>query len=480
MTSTETALSRTPTYLGRYELLFPLASGGMAEVYVARLVGDEGFARPVAVKRMLPNLQDGALFEKMFLHEARVASLVRSPNVVPTLELGRADDGSLFLAMELIEGVSIARLLRGMGDRSVPIPEALEILIQAATGLHHAHETCDERGEPLGIVHRDVSPQNILVSERGRCLLTDFGIAKALHAHDLTVSGQVKGKTAYMAPEQLDGELELDRRVDVFALGIVAFELLAGRRLFKRETPAATIRAILEGHVPSLRELRPDVPPELEALVNRALSHFPDDRPQTCLAFAAALEGLPIARSGERSLAHFIEDHAFAELTDLRESLRDALARPVGRRDASGRVAHVLPTVGAEVTVTARPRRSAARSRRRLAVAIAAIAVGLLAGFALWPERDAEPVSSTPVEAAPTPEPMTIEEPAALPGPAETEPTAPPPDVVEEPRPTKRRTTTRARPSAPSEPTPETSPPARTSMAPSVLRPLDEFDRFAH
>ncbi len=279
---------------GRYEALFRIASGGMAEVFAGRVRGEGGFEKLVAIKRMLPHLADDPEFVSMFLDEARVAANVSSAHVVSTLDIGRTEDGALFIVMDLVLGLSLSELRAVARKRRVPMPPevCVDILAQAAQGLHDAHEARTAGGQLLGLVHRDVSPQNLLIGAEGRTRLTDFGIAHATQARMTeTEHGKVKGKFAYFSPEQSRGEI-LDRRSDVFALGVVGWEMLAGCRLFARDTPINTIGAVRSGPIPSLDQVREDIDPTLAKAIDRALKRPVDERYETARDMAEALRGV--------------------------------------------------------------------------------------------------------------------------------------------------------------------------------------------
>src|SRR5262245_36391967 len=229
--------------LGRYELLVPVAQGGMATVWAARLKGSRGFQKTVAIKTMLPNLSDDPQFEQMFLNEASLASRVHHPNVAEILDLGEQDD-VLYLVMEWVEGESVSVLMRTLkrSGAYLPLRFALRIARQACAGLHAAHEMRDDADQLLDLVHRDVSPQNVLVSYDGIVKLVDFGVAKALgRAGGETIAGQLKGKAAYMSPEQAKGA-RVDRRTDVFAMGIVLYKMTTGKHPFMGESDLTTMR----------------------------------------------------------------------------------------------------------------------------------------------------------------------------------------------------------------------------------------------
>ncbi len=232
--------------IGRYALYSEIAAGGMATVHIGRLLGPVGFSRTVAIKRLHPQFAKDPEFVSMFLDEARLAARIRHPNVVPTLDVV-ATQGELFLVMDYVQGESLSRLVRGARERGQRIPPRIvaTIMSGALHGLHAAHEARNERGEPLGIVHRDISPQNILVGTDGVPRVLDFGVAKAGGRIQTTREGQLKGKLAYMAPEQLSGQVT--RQTDIYAAAVVLWEALAGRRLFSGENEAAILGKVLNG-----------------------------------------------------------------------------------------------------------------------------------------------------------------------------------------------------------------------------------------
>jgi serine/threonine protein kinase len=232
--------------IGRYVLKDRLGVGGMAEVYRAEIVGLGGFRRPVALKRILPQFSPREDYQKMFIDEARVCASLTHANLVQIFDFDRAPDGSFYLVMELIEGVDLKRLLDALGG-PIPAPLALHIGVEVLEGLTYAHEQ-SVRGESLGLVHRDVTPSNILLSWAGEVKLVDFGLAKARVRLASTQPGIVKGKFAYLAPEQLEGA-PLDGRVDIFALGVVLWEMLTGQRLYAAESDAETLKKLL-GRIP--------------------------------------------------------------------------------------------------------------------------------------------------------------------------------------------------------------------------------------
>ncbi|MBN8615629.1 MAG: serine/threonine protein kinase [Deltaproteobacteria bacterium] len=264
--------------IGRYEILGHLAAGGMAEVVLARLVGPSRFERPVVIKKILPQLAKEPAFVSMFLDEARLAARVRHPNVVQVTELSD-NAGELFLVMEYLEGESLAGLMRRLVSRRESLPPhlAAHVLAEAANGLHAAHELRDDEGRIEGVVHRDVSPQNLFVGYDGTVKVLDFGVAKAADRLTQTEAGQLKGKIEYMSPEQAQGR-PLDRRSDVFALGVVLYEAATNRRLFKRDNKLLALKAVSEAAVRPPSAVVPELPRELDAIVMRALARGLDQR----------------------------------------------------------------------------------------------------------------------------------------------------------------------------------------------------------
>ncbi|MBN2359749.1 MAG: serine/threonine protein kinase [Deltaproteobacteria bacterium] len=282
--------------LGRYELLYELAAGGMATLYLARATGPAGFEKLVAIKRIHPHLAKQRYFVDMFLDEARIAARLQHPNVAQIFDLGESN-GSFYIAMEYVEGESLSRLvgetLRQQVVRSdpprMPLVEAATIVADAAAGLHAAHELRGGDGQSLNLVHRDVSPHNILITYDGFVKLVDFGVAKARGRITSTTDRQLKGKIPYMSPEQAQG-LDLDRRSDVFSLGIVLYEVTCARRLFKHDSEMGTLSLILGGQIPPPSAVVPGYPLELEQVVLRALAMRPADRFQTADEMRRAIQ----------------------------------------------------------------------------------------------------------------------------------------------------------------------------------------------
>jgi serine/threonine protein kinase len=295
--------------IGRYEVLGEIASGGMATVYLARSLGAKGFSRLVAIKRLHPHLEAEDDFVQMFLDEARLAARIRHPNVVATLDV--EDSEGLYIVMEYIEGVTLLTLSRAAQklNERIPIPVVARVVLDTLGGLHAAHELLDDTGEFLGLVHRDVSPQNILVGTDGSSRLTDFGIAKAASRLTMTRDGQLKGKISYMAPEQTR-RVEIDRRVDLFAMGICTWELLAGKRLFTGESDVEVLNQLLFEPIPRLKEHAPSIPAGLEQAVMKALERDPTQRYTSASEFGDAIEKASRVLGGpanHRAVASFVQ-----------------------------------------------------------------------------------------------------------------------------------------------------------------------------
>lgn len=267
--------------MGRYHLVDRLAVGGMAEVFLAAERGMHALDRLVVIKRILPHLAEDQSFVEMFLREARIAARIAHPNVVEIYELGESG-GYPFIAMEYVPGSTLKQLGRAARESRVQLPPdvVIHLLAQACAGAHAAHELTDSQGQPYGLVHRDLTPHNLMVTDQAHVKLLDFGIAKANSLADQTRTGMLKGKISYMSPEQCRQE-RLDRRSDIFSLGIVAWELLAGRKPFSGKSELATMQAIVTGNLPHLREVRPDVPEPIAAAIHRALGLEPDQRYDT-------------------------------------------------------------------------------------------------------------------------------------------------------------------------------------------------------
>jgi eukaryotic-like serine/threonine-protein kinase len=292
MKTTPSYALRAGSRIGRYEIVGALARGGMAEIYLARLRGIEGYEKLVALKRMLPELSRSAAFQGMFLDEARLAARLDHGNIVQTYELGW-DGDSYYFTMEYVAGDDVRRLMRRCwaAGFDFPLEHALKIAIDAAAGLHAAHESTGPDGLHAGVVHRDASPSNLLVSFDGCVKVTDFGVAKASRRQTESRIGQLKGKVSYMSPEQCRG-LPIDRRSDIFTLGIVLYELTCGGRLFTGKSEYEILHEVATGAIPPPSGRARGYLPELEEVVMRCLARQPDDRYQTAAQLQLELEAI--------------------------------------------------------------------------------------------------------------------------------------------------------------------------------------------
>ena len=380
--------------MGRYTLYDKIASGGMATLYFGRLLGPSGFARTVAVKRMHPQYAHDPTFSAMFLDEARLVSRIRSPFVVPTLDVV-SDGGELAIVMEYVHGESLAAL----ESSHVPVTVAVAVIGGVLRGLHAAHEARSEQGAPLGIVHRDVSPHNVLVGTDGLAHLVDFGVAKAAGRMQTTREGQLKGKLSYMAPERLRGDA-VTRRSDVYSAAVVLWELLSGRRLFEAGDEGAVVTAVLVGDVQAPgraardRRLAADVRAieGLDPVVMRGLDRDPSRRFETAHEMAVALEAC-LAPASSAEVARWLEEAAAPALARRAEAIAAIEAEP--REEASG------------LSVVSGVPSGPPRSRRRRAALV--VAGGLLAAAAIAVSRApwrSPALAATPALApAPSPAP---------------------------------------------------------------------------
>ncbi len=295
----------------RYRIIEKIDAGGMAEIYRGAAVSMDGFEKSVAIKRILPSLTQDAKFVAMFLDEARLSMQLNHANVVQILDLGKVGE-TYFMSMELVDGANLRRLMQRSIDlvRPFPINVACFIAMEMAKGLAYAHEKTDAQGHSLGIVHRDVSPPNVLVSRQGEVKITDFGLAKAKSNVSVSDSDVVKGKFAYLSPEVVDGK-EPDARADIYAVGIILWEMLCGRRLFVARTDMETVELVRKGEVAKAGTLREDVDEDLDKLLQRALAKNVKRRFQSCREVEQDLAGY-LAKRGLRAtaadLANFVRE----------------------------------------------------------------------------------------------------------------------------------------------------------------------------
>jgi len=281
--------------LGRYELLYPLGVGGMAEIYKARALGPAGYARDVVIKRILPAHGDDLDFVRMFEAEANILGRLHHPNVVEVYDFGR-DGGLPYLALEYVDGPSLSRVLRTLraANRMMPAGIAAFVGREISRALDYVHNLEDASGSRLDVIHRDVTPSNIVLAATGGVKLLDFGVATFRTAGQISKSGTVKGKPAYLAPEQLEGK-PLDGRVDLFALGIVMHEMLSLQHLFAGDSDLGTVKKLMEMEIPSPAARRDDVPPALEAIVMRALERDRRRRFASASEMSQALDDFVVA-----------------------------------------------------------------------------------------------------------------------------------------------------------------------------------------
>ncbi|MET0405215.1 MAG: protein kinase, partial [Cystobacter sp.] len=354
-----------PQLFGKYQLIKKLATGGMAEVWLARQRGIEGFAKNVVVKRILPHLAEDAEFVEMFRNEALIAAKFNHPNIAQVYEFGEAN-GTYFIAMEYIHGEDLGRVLRKAYNAGgwIAQPLAIRIVAAACEGLYYAHTRVDDSGRPLKVVHRDISPQNILISFDGSVKLVDFGIAKAADQASMTKSGAIKGKFAYMAPEQAAGK-PLDHRADIFAIGLVLYEMLTMNRPLKRDMDLATLQAALECKIPAPSQVA-DMPGELDEVVMRALAKTADDR-------------YPDARKLQLALEEFLVSQRWVagsvQISELMEALfADRLdeERRSGNPEPRGEESSMTAEPAAPEFPTDEPSRGTMRSQSRASASSAA------------------------------------------------------------------------------------------------------------
>jgi serine/threonine protein kinase len=328
--------------LGKFQLIRRIATGGMAEIFLARAQAMHGFEKLVVLKRILPQHAESDDFIRMFLDEARLAATLHHPNIVQVYDIGE-DQGMYFFSMEYVQGQDLRKLVRAARRKQMPIPleHILHIVMGIAGGLHHAHEKMGSDGSSMGIVHRDVSPSNVLVTYEGDIKIVDFGIAKAATAQVSTIAGTLKGKIPYMSPEQCRGEM-VDRRSDIFSIGTLLWELTTGKRLFAGDNEFAILNRVAKGDVPLPSSIRPEYPPELEQIVMRALQADPEHRYNNALDMQIDLEDfarearLPVssARMG-RFMRELFEE-------DIRKTLAEVQAEQTRIEPHAGLPGHTI------------------------------------------------------------------------------------------------------------------------------------------
>jgi serine/threonine protein kinase len=425
---------------GKYTLLARLATGGMGEILLGRLGGVAGFEKLVVIKRLLPHLAEDRKFVHMLLEEARIAARLTHPNICQVYEVGEVH-GQYYIAMEHLDGVPLSRLIRKMAQTrsALDLRIATGIFHQACEGLHHAHDLKGGNGVELGLVHRDVSPANLFLTADGIVKILDFGIAKTRDGITDTKTGTLKGKYPYMSPEQVRGE-PLDRRSDVFSLGVCMFEALTNRRLFRRDSDFQTLRAITEGPIPSVRDYRAEVSTQLAAVIGKALARDREDRFATAADLAEAIDEAAKDIGGTQrssAIGKFIDSNFTAELNERRNFIAEAATRsheqgpdlplaPQGVRETVTAVSGVISSA-----VAKRRAATGARAGTVPAVLVAVAAVAGLGGggYAVWRSQS---ISSAPVvvySGAVTPERTAAGRPVPLLGGSEPEAAASPGSV---------------------------------------------------
>jgi serine/threonine protein kinase len=410
----------------RYRVLDRLASGGMAEVFIAESASIEGFKKRVAIKRVLPQLSEKTRFISMFLDEARLSAHLSHSNCVQVFDIG-VGDNTYFIVMEYVDGADLKAVIEHLRDAKRPFPVELAVHVAAkiCEGLAYAHELTTAEGKALHIVHRDMSPPNVLITKHGEVKIVDFGLAKASSQLEKSEPGIIKGKFGYLSPEAALGE-EVDLRTDIFAVGIILWELLAGRRLFVGDTDFATVKLIQQAVVPSLRGIRSDVSEDLERILQRALSRLPNQRyasardlgrdltaflfrfgrPVSAFDVAELVRGAMASRTKSTldrgSIIDRLIEEALFEFTSLQKDgeiavkerkSADPAPRPPGEIAALGEFGHLVD----ELSSAGRP--NAAESELRASIAKAAEDIGLGDLSALEPDL-APPPASTQLEAS--------------------------------------------------------------------------------
>jgi eukaryotic-like serine/threonine-protein kinase len=427
-------------WIGNYEILRKLATGGMAEIYLARITGTAGFEKLVVLKCILPSVAEDQRFVEMFLGEARLAASLHHPNIADVYDVGTSD-GSLYFTMEFIHGED-ARTVRSTARQAgtpIPLPIALAIVHGTASALHYAHEKTGPSG-PLGLVHRDVSASNILVSFDGAIKLVDFGIARATMRQSKTLTGTLKGKIPYMSPEQCRNR-PLDRRSDLFSLGVVLFELTVGRRPFDGESDFAILDMIVNRGAPRPTTFDSSYPMELEAIVMRLLASEPDQRYQTGEELLHDLDAFMSARNAwastnvvGRYMRSLFGDKiaAWEAAAEDGASLGDHVASTI--TSESMRAARLTTAVSGfstrPLTPTPTPLPVVRRARRGLWIALAGGAVGAIAGAILLARGGGHTATH---DAASVAQPQPPVE--SSPPPAQPPPPAPPPEAKPPPQP---------------------------------------------
>lgn len=406
-------MDRTPSFVvqafGNYILLEKLAVGGMAEIYKAKQSGARGFEKVVVIKKILQHLREDPEFVEMFEDEAKIASQLNQANIVQIYELGEVED-VLYITMEYVEGKNLRDVTRAIKNKGLhlSIEQCLFLITEVLKGLDYAHRKTDSSGEPLHIVHRDMSPQNIVVSYEGEVKILDFGIAKAASRISRTEAGVLKGKFSYMSPEQASGR-SIDQTTDIYAVGVILHELLTSDRLFRAETDIQTLERVKAGFVPRPSEKNSLVPKALDEIVLKALAREPEDRYQTASQFLADLSQFVLSHQlsmSSQELSAFLRS-LFGELiSEERSRLQAALEQASDPllRSSNPSETHIAFQSSvlsgseddelSEITVSTYP----PKSRRKQWIGLGLLAFAMAAGFALFiHEPSTEVVEETPI-----------------------------------------------------------------------------------
>jgi serine/threonine-protein kinase len=416
-----------PRTFGKYQTIATLGRGGMADVFLAALVGPAGFNKLQVIKCLRPNLAEEAGIKAMFLDEARLAARLNHRNVVQTNEVGEMD-GAYFIAMEYLDGQPLNRVLRQL-ETPLPLPVSLRILSDALAGLHHAHELVDYDGTPLRIVHRDVSTHNVFVTYDGQVKIVDFGVAKAERRAAQTDIGVVKGKIQYMAPEQAYASSRVDRRADVFSIGAILWELIAGRRLWHELGTPEILAGMAEG-IPSIRSVVPDVDPELARICDKALAFRVEDRYASAADLRADLDRLGLNASADE-VGALVGSLFVAERAEMRAVIEKQIGGlsggdlaavldlgPASTATPVGAPRSETPGPSTRASTDARPRRRG-RGAAAAVLAVAAFAGGYLFLAPMYARRFAARTAAAPEAPLAAPSAVTPA-PSSLPAPAST------------------------------------------------------------
>jgi len=427
----------------KFRRLGSLGKGGMAHVYLVVSSGPAGFNKLLVSKELKSELADDTEFVKMFLDEARLCARLSHPNIVHTYDVLDEEGSPPCIVMEYLEGQALSGLLSRTWRLPLPLDLHLRALSEALAGLHYAHELKDYDGTPLGLVHRDVSPQNVFVCYDGRIKLLDFGVAKVRGALSQTATGVIKGKLAYMAPEVLMGR-PIDRRADIFSAGVMLWEALARRRINKGKADVEVTGARVNGGEPKLTDVAPDAPPKLVEICERAMALNVEDRYATALEFKQALDAELPATATKEALGEIAADAFAEERKKTAAVIEEAVKNPPpqeppslpGANDGessqpsgSGGAADAMPTPADMAATVASPVPSPGSRNKWMAIGAGLAVVGVVAVVALvggndQPETDTTTPTASAPAAAPTPEPAPTPSETAAPPPPEPEPAA--------------------------------------------------------